>query len=101
MKEIVIWENIIKWAYSIFSQEHYYKVRHLGKLLPKELEEENCPRKFIHLEILHKDRFGVDDFKLKCNNKGATIVILKLKNTDKIIGGYNPIRWSASNKQIF
>jgi hypothetical protein len=136
-------------------QEYYYKVRPLGKLLPKELKEDlnlyyivpDCklatkvlpPRKTQFIfgssilttnyfklisywiddgqEVLpnvlengqykynlllcgSKDGFSVDDFKLKCNNKGATIVIIKLKNSNKIIGGYNPIRWSASSKYL-
>ncbi|CAB4418883.1 unnamed protein product [Rhizophagus irregularis] len=189
MKEIVIWENLIKWGiaknstlnsdmttwsineyetlketlstfiqhirfFQMTPQEYYYKVRPLSKLLPKELEEdlnlyyivpdstlttkvlpprnsnifdssiltancfklisywiddgqevlpnvlENGQYKYNLLLCGSKDGFGVDDFKLKCNNKGATIVIIKLKNSDKIIGGYNPIKWSASNKYL-
>src|SRR6266542_5499445 len=33
----------------------------------------------------------------KCDNKGATIVIAKVKNSEHIIGGYNPIEWDSSN----
>ncbi|RGB23154.1 hypothetical protein C1646_16235 [Rhizophagus diaphanus] len=187
MKEIVIWENLIKWGiaknstlnsdmttwsineyktlketlstfiqhirfFQMSPQEYYYKVRPLGKLLPKELKEDLnlyyiVPNSILATKVLpprikfdssilttnyfnlisywiddgqevlpnilvngqykynlllcgSKDGFGVDDFRLKCNNKGATIVIIKLKNSDKIIGGYNPIKWSASNKYL-
>ncbi|CAB4418890.1 unnamed protein product [Rhizophagus irregularis] len=41
-----------------------------------------------------RDGFESKDFNSKCNNKGATIVIIKLKDSNKIIGGYNPIIWS-------
>ncbi|GBB92192.1 hypothetical protein RclHR1_01980017 [Rhizophagus clarus] len=138
-------------------QEYYYKVRPLGKLLPKELEGDllsyyivpDCklvtkvlpPRKSQnikgtesailttkHFNLISywiddgqetlpnvlkngqyefnlllrgtKDGFGVEVFKKKCNNKGATIVIIKLKNSNKIIGGYNPIRWSESGSYL-
>ncbi|RGB33295.1 hypothetical protein C1646_761894 [Rhizophagus diaphanus] len=138
-------------------QEYYYKVRPLGKLLPKELEEDllsyyivpDCklatkvlpPRKSQnnkrsessiittkHFNLLSywiddgqetlpntlrngqyeynlllrgsKDGFGVEIFRTKCNNKGATLVIIKLKNSNKIIGGYNPIRWSGSGSYL-
>ncbi|GBC24811.2 BTB/POZ protein [Rhizophagus irregularis DAOM 181602=DAOM 197198] len=134
-------------------QEYYYKVRPLGKLLPKEVEEDllsyfivpNCklatkvlpPRKIqykfgssilkgTHFNLISywidngqevlpnpledgqyefnlllrgsRDGFEPKDFHLKCNNKGATIVIIKLKNLDKMIGGYNPIKWNGSNR---
>jgi hypothetical protein len=187
MKEVVIWENLIKWGiaknsslnsdmttwsindyetlketlstfirhirfFQMTPQEYYYKVRPLVKLLPKELEEDldlyyivpDCKlvteilpprtyhyidssiitRKYFNLisywiddgqEILPKfidsiqyeyklllrgsrDGFESKDFRLKCNNKGPTIVLIKLKDSNKIIGGYNPIKWSGSNK---
>ncbi|GBB92967.1 hypothetical protein RclHR1_20920003 [Rhizophagus clarus] len=184
MKEIDIWENLIKWGiaknsslnsdmttwsidefetlketissfiqhirfFQMTPQEYFYKIRPLGKLLPKELEEDlnvyyivpDCklvtkvlpPRKSYssillvnHFNLISywidggkevmpnglkngqykyslllrgsRDGFGIEDFKLKCNNKGATVVLIKLKNSNKIIGGYNPIKWSGSNK---
>ncbi|GES92992.1 BTB/POZ protein [Rhizophagus clarus] len=187
MKEIDIWENLIKWGilknsslnsdittwnidkyetlketllpfiqyirfFQMTPQEYYYKIRPLGKLLPKELEEDlnvyyivpDCklatkvlpPRKHCssiilttnHLSLISywidggkevmpngpkngqyeynlllrgsRDGFGVKEFKLKCNNKGATIVVIKLKNPNKIIGGYNPIQWNSSGNYL-
>jgi hypothetical protein len=32
-------------------------------------------------------------FHNKCDNKGATIVIAKISNSEKIVGGYNPFFW--------
>ncbi|GBB92188.1 hypothetical protein RclHR1_01980013 [Rhizophagus clarus] len=43
-----------------------------------------------------RDGFEPQNFHLKCNNKGATLVIIKLKNSCRMIGGYNPIKWSGS-----
>jgi hypothetical protein len=36
-------------------------------------------------------------FHKKCDNKGATIVIIKIKGSEEIIGGYNPFDWDSSN----
>ncbi|PKY23224.1 hypothetical protein RhiirB3_526350 [Rhizophagus irregularis] len=190
MKEVVIWENLIKWGiaknstlnsdmttwsineyetlketlstfiqhvrfFQMTPQEYYFKVRPLCKLLPKELEEDlnlyyvvpNCklatkvfpPRKsqyvfgssiftINHFNLISywidngqekspklngnvryeynlllrgsKDGFESKDFRSNCNNKGATIVLIKLKGSNKIIGGYNPIKWGGSNKYL-
>src|SRR5204863_9771798 len=55
----------------------------------------------------HYNYYNLNDFKLiyrssrdgsmarafhkKCDNKGATIVIIKIKGSEQIIGGYNPL----------
>ena len=36
-------------------------------------------------------------FHQKCDNKGATIVIAKITNSEQIFGGYNPLFWDLSN----
>jgi hypothetical protein len=192
MKEIEIWDNLIKWGiaknstfdsdmtiwsineyeilketispfiqhirfFQMTPQEYYYKIRPLSKLLPKELEEDllsyyivpGCKfatkvlpprisqyeklfgsliltRKFFNLisywidngqEVLpnplenggykfnlllrgSRDGFEPQDFHSRCNNKGPTIVIIKLRNSNRMIGGYNPIKWSGSNKYL-
>ncbi|RIA88410.1 hypothetical protein C1645_877422 [Glomus cerebriforme] len=35
-------------------------------------------------------------FHKKCDNKGATLVIVKFKNSEQIVGGYNPFEWDSS-----
>ncbi|PKC69538.1 hypothetical protein RhiirA1_455913 [Rhizophagus irregularis] len=35
-----------------------------------------------------------------CDNNGPCIVIIKIKDSNKIIGGYNPIGWCISNSWI-
>ena len=44
-----------------------------------------------------KDGNTVAAFHEKCDNKGATIVIAKVTNSEQIIGGYNPLQWDSSN----
>ncbi|CAG8785752.1 27609_t:CDS:1, partial [Dentiscutata erythropus] len=44
--------------------------------------------------LLRKNVIKAEQLHSSCNNKGATIVIGKLKNEDSFIGGYNPLNWS-------
>src|SRR5581483_2998389 len=37
-------------------------------------------------------------FHEKCDNKGATVVVAKITNSDQIVGGYNPLFWDSTSK---
>ncbi|RIA94056.1 hypothetical protein C1645_818609 [Glomus cerebriforme] len=39
--------------------------------------------------------FSPASFHDKCNNKGANIVVIKIKNSNQIVGGYNPLDWNG------
>ena len=36
-------------------------------------------------------------FHAKCDNKGATMVVVKVPNSEQIVGGYNPLYWDSSD----
>ncbi|RHZ76237.1 hypothetical protein Glove_199g12 [Diversispora epigaea] len=36
-----------------------------------------------------------------CNGQSGTVVIIKVKGTDEILGGYNPLAWDITNKTIY
>ncbi len=38
-----------------------------------------------------RDGNTAEAFHIKCDNKGATIVIAKIQNSEQIVGGYNPL----------
>ncbi|GES98579.1 hypothetical protein GLOIN_2v1788665 [Rhizophagus clarus] len=40
-----------------------------------------------------QDGYSIDAFKQKCACKGPTILVLKLRDSGQLIGGYNPIGW--------
>ncbi|KAG9286310.1 hypothetical protein G9A89_014297 [Geosiphon pyriformis] len=52
-----------------------------------------------------EDQFGNDlnygftpaDFHRLCDNKGATVSVIKVKGTGQLIGGYNPQSWHSKN----
>ncbi|CAG8474308.1 14116_t:CDS:2 [Cetraspora pellucida] len=40
--------------------------------------------------------YNVREFQRRCGKKGPTIIVIKIKNSNRIIGGYNPIEWCSS-----
>jgi hypothetical protein len=59
--------------------------------------EKNIPHNFNLLYRASRDGNTVEAFHTKCDNKGATIVIVKVTNSDQLVGGYNPLFWDSSN----
>ena len=61
-------------------------------------EIEHIPYRFELLYHFNKnDGTTIATFHEKCDNKGPTIVIAKVTNSEQIIGGYNPLQWDSSN----
>ncbi|CAG8544991.1 8823_t:CDS:2, partial [Racocetra fulgida] len=54
------------------------------------------PYKFNLLVRASKDGFGVDVFHNRCDSVARTLVLAKVKGTNQIVGGYNPIKWNFS-----
>ncbi|CAG8849155.1 33252_t:CDS:1, partial [Racocetra persica] len=54
------------------------------------------PYKFNLLFRSSRDGLSSYTFHKKCNNKGATIVVAKLANSNMLVGGYNPLDWNGS-----
>jgi hypothetical protein len=44
-----------------------------------------------------RDGFHIDTMRRGCNGQGACIVIVKVKESGTIIGGYNPLGWAYYN----
>ncbi|RGB33208.1 hypothetical protein C1646_704998 [Rhizophagus diaphanus] len=57
----------------------------------------NISYNFNLLYRASKDGNTPATFHAKCDNKGPTIVIVKISNSEKIVGGYNPLSWNTSN----
>jgi hypothetical protein len=179
LKEIEIWENIIKWGlaqdqivsqdaskwnkyninilkkilckliplirfYEISSEDYFDKVMPYEEILSKELSEDmlkfymipeykpayipripdstiinqkhftffrnwinrkeksikyinNGPYRFILLYRASRDGNTAEVFHAKCDNKGANIVVVKVKDSEQIVGGYNPLFWDSND----
>jgi hypothetical protein len=85
--------NIIKpQHFAIFSSwiekrnDFYYKVREI-------------PYYFKLIYRASRDGNTTKAFHDKCDNKGATIVVAKLMDSEQIMGGYSPLQWESNNKK--
>ncbi|KAG9302999.1 hypothetical protein G9A89_006216 [Geosiphon pyriformis] len=47
-----------------------------------------------------RDGFTPGDFHRLCDDKGATVCIIKVKGTGQLIGGYNPQSWDSRNTNL-
>ncbi|RIA84306.1 hypothetical protein C1645_879997 [Glomus cerebriforme] len=47
-----------------------------------------------------RDEFNATSFHEKCDNKGATIWVAKIRGTNQVIGGYNPLDWNGNGSKI-
>jgi hypothetical protein len=47
------------------------------------------------LHVKNKNEISGDTFHYNCDDKGATIIIAKIKNSNKLVGGYNPLDWKG------
>ncbi|UZO09108.1 uncharacterized protein OCT59_029345 [Rhizophagus irregularis] len=54
------------------------------------------PYKFKLLLRGSRDGFTPKKFHELCDNKLCTITFIKVKGTEEIIGGYNPLEWKSS-----
>ncbi|RIA83197.1 TLD-domain-containing protein [Glomus cerebriforme] len=88
-----------------YVHSHIIKGQHLnifGKWIDKKetLQYDKIgyiPYRFKLLYRASRDGNTAAAFHKKCDNKGANIVVVKIKNSNQIIGGYNPLEWNSSN----
>jgi hypothetical protein len=59
--------------------------------------DKDIPYKFNLIYRASRDGSTTASFHAKCDNKGATITVVKIKNSEQIVGGYNPLFWDSSN----
>ncbi|RHZ72482.1 hypothetical protein Glove_242g35 [Diversispora epigaea] len=57
----------------------------------------NYPYEFQLILRGSKDGFAPQTFWDMCHGHAGTVVIIKVKGTDEIIGGYNPLAWDNSS----
>ncbi|GBC10238.1 hypothetical protein RclHR1_09460011 [Rhizophagus clarus] len=55
----------------------------------------DIPFKFELIYRASTERFSSYKFHEYCDNKGPTVVIIKVRNSGEIIGGYNPLDWRS------
>ncbi|RGB43238.1 hypothetical protein C1646_661555 [Rhizophagus diaphanus] len=60
----------------------------------------STPYLFKLLYRASRDGFEAAKFHELCDNKGSTIMISKLKENGRLIGGYNPLSWHPYNSHV-
>lgn len=40
--------------------------------------------------------YNIKEFQRRCCKKGPTVIVIKVKGSKRLIGGYNPIEWCSS-----
>src|SRR3984957_12478634 len=60
-------------------------------------KESYLPYKFELLLRGSRNGFTPKKFHELCDGKPNTITFIKVKGTEEIIGGYNPLKWKSSN----
>ncbi|CAG8705273.1 11544_t:CDS:2, partial [Gigaspora rosea] len=53
------------------------------------------PFKFEHIYRTSEENFSINKFHENYDNKGPTVVIIKVRNSEEIIGGYNTLDWRS------
>jgi hypothetical protein len=60
-------------------------------------DESYLPYKFVLVLRGSRDGFTPKKFHELCDDKHNTVTFIKVKETEEIIGGYNPIIWKSSD----
>ncbi|GES99067.1 BTB/POZ domain-containing protein [Rhizophagus clarus] len=55
----------------------------------------NIPFKLKLIYRASQEGFEINKFHDKCDNKGPTVVVIKVRGSGEIIGGYNPLEWRS------
>ena len=88
---LIINEQQVKWISSkiVESTEQLQKKQRTSR-------KQNHVYKFNLLYRQSRDGNTVAKFRELCNNKGPTIAVGKVSDTEEILGGYNPISWGLN-----
>ncbi|POG80879.1 hypothetical protein GLOIN_2v1471124 [Rhizophagus irregularis DAOM 181602=DAOM 197198] len=81
----------------IIGQEHFTT---FANWIDREEENTNyidIPYEFILLYRSSRDGNTAAAFHAKCDRKGATIVVVRIANSERIVGGYNPLFWDSDD----
>jgi hypothetical protein len=75
----------------IITPSHAYL---LGNLIKMTNNNQNCTFEFQLLVRGSRDGFTVKNFHKNCDEKGPTITVASVKNSNEIVGGYNSLDWN-------
>ncbi|CAG8760929.1 4588_t:CDS:1, partial [Ambispora leptoticha] len=81
---------------TVITEEHAAEIATWVDKRAETYSTANNPYEFKLLLRGSRDGFTKETFWKICDKQANTIVVMKVKNTDEILGGYNPIKWDKS-----
>src|SRR5436309_15102388 len=87
--------NVVKKVvYNLNSQlEHL-----ISSWIDKKNDSYNIPHQFKLILLGSQDGFSRSVFENKCYNIEQTVIIIKIKATGQLVGGYNPVGWNIKEE---
>ncbi|RHZ58628.1 hypothetical protein Glove_372g75 [Diversispora epigaea] len=82
---------------TIISKEHAAEISSWIDRKTSNYLTTNIPYDFQLILLGTRDGFAPQAFWNICNGHSNTVVVARVKGTDEIIGGYNPLEWDNSN----
>ncbi|RHZ70480.1 hypothetical protein Glove_271g57 [Diversispora epigaea] len=82
---------------TIITYEHVAEISSWIDRISSTYSLTNTPYKFQLILRGSTDGFEPKTFWNKCHGHASTVVIIKVKGTDEILGGFNPLVWYNSN----
>ncbi|RGB24044.1 hypothetical protein C1646_515683 [Rhizophagus diaphanus] len=71
-----------------------------AELISKWIDKEGEMKNFYEFKLIFRgsrDGFTPKKFHEICDNQSHTVSIIKVKDSNEILGGYNPIKWKDNN----
>ncbi|RHZ84607.1 hypothetical protein Glove_79g67 [Diversispora epigaea] len=88
--------NAFQITSSIITNEHAAEIASWIEKKKVTYDVNDNPYEFNLILRGSRDGFGTNVFWNLCNQKTNLVVVVKAKDTDEILGGYNPIGWNSN-----
>ncbi|RHZ89961.1 hypothetical protein Glove_9g254 [Diversispora epigaea] len=82
---------------TIISEEHVFEISAWIVYKSTPYSSQDFPYEFKLILRGSRDGFVPNTFWKMCRDYSGTVVIMKVKGTDEILGGYNPLDWNRRN----
>src|SRR5205085_133811 len=97
LEEIDVWDYVIKWG---IGQNEELK-KDISEWKKEDfIKLNNITYEFKLILSRTQDGFSRSVFEDKCYNIKQTMVVIKIKETGELVGGYNPVCWNIKEKSL-
>ncbi|RIB09366.1 hypothetical protein C2G38_2251431 [Gigaspora rosea] len=100
VREVLVREVHFVNLSSIINDEHFAEISSWIDRCSSIYDVTKIPYKFNLLLRGSRDGFTRETFHRLCDNIPCTVVVIKINNTNEILGGYNPLVWNKQGKDF-